>query len=132
MSAKSKTQWDAVALALAKEAHEENFASRRGTIGGEEFGHEGVFCYYNNNPWGGADGRQWREKENAELRQWMKEQQITELAYAPYPSTGEEAGYSFAMIIEGDAQTEERFRAKLHEVLGKVMEEMKAADATAA
>ncbi len=95
----TKTFWQALALGCARDAHENNFPSRRGVYG---FSDANALCLYNNNPW--AHDSALRDLETAEFRQRLAEAGIPKLAYATYPPPGEEgAGYTYAMIIGAGA-----------------------------
>jgi transcriptional regulator with XRE-family HTH domain len=100
MPAKTKENaryWFFLALGLAEDAHDNHFSSRRGLW---ILGEEGAICLYNNNPYENYPDR--RSEELREFRSRMQDQKIKELAYATYPPEGEEdAGYTYALIIEG-------------------------------
>jgi transcriptional regulator with XRE-family HTH domain len=92
----TKASWQRLADALAWDAHENHFPSRRGVWFLKD---EGVLCIFNNNPY--AKYPTLRDEELAEFRRRMRAERIKELAYATYPPKGQEdAGYTYAMLIE--------------------------------
>jgi hypothetical protein len=113
-------KWDRVALGFAREMHEENFQSRRGT-----FGLEDVDCVvvYNNNPW--ADYPTLRDEETADFRILLDRHGIKELAYATYPPPGHESeGYTYAMILDARMEQEGLVRELMRRVLDASFEWM--------
>jgi transcriptional regulator with XRE-family HTH domain len=99
-----KADWQRTAYMCAADASENFFPSRRGVWYLEDLG---ALCFYNNNPYDLYPRR--REEEVAEFRKRLKSAGIRELAYATYPPPGEEdAGYTFAMIVDaGQDRAEE-------------------------
>ena len=89
--------WKTLASALAIDAYENHFSSRRGVWFLEDVG---VLCLFNNNPYAADPGM--RDKETAKFRAAMEGAGIEELAYATYPREGEDAGYTYAMILDAD------------------------------
>jgi hypothetical protein len=115
--------WKLSALECAKHAFEENFSSRRGvyslivTNTGEA-----VLCIYNNNPYllQHEESCPIRDSETEKFRLWLKQKKITELSYAIYPEEGEDAGYSYAMLIDVDGNNDkqrDQIIDKLEEIL---------------
>jgi hypothetical protein len=86
--------WRSRARDLAKLAFEKWFHSRRGVW----YEDDEVLCVYNNNPY--ANDSKLRDKETAKFRGWLKQNGIKERAYATYPETGEDAGYTYAMLLK--------------------------------
>jgi len=81
-----------LAFAYARDAHENNFHLRRGIWLLEDVG---ILCVFNNAPTTG------RDEETAEFRRRMGAAGIEELAYATYPSEGQDdAGYTYAMLLK--------------------------------
>jgi hypothetical protein len=103
--------WQLTALECAERAHEEDFESRRGvyplivTNRGEA-----VLCIYNNSPYSLENNNSCpvRDEETEQFRQWLRQNKIAELSYAVYPEEGEDAGYSYAMLINIDGNNEEQ------------------------
>ena len=102
MLVKTKVNWEVVAMGAAKDASENNFSSRRGIYFFEDVN---VLCVYNNHPYGSEPltKQTRRDKETADFRCWLKQQDIKELGYATYPETGEDAGYTYAMLLDAGA-----------------------------
>jgi hypothetical protein len=111
-----RSGWNAFAFAYARYAHQENFSARRGIYcvedakdeSGEEEGkpEDDVLVIFNNNPFAGrAIARDW---EVEELRKLLAGAGIKELAYAEYPETGEDEGYSFAMVVDATRDQEDQ------------------------
>ena len=91
-----KREWHLLATAVAKDAHENHFSTRRGTCGfdGQP---PGIVGLYNNNPYAGDPER--RSREEALLRKLFAARGLRELGYAAFPADGEDAGYTTAMIV---------------------------------
>jgi hypothetical protein len=102
---KSKAYWYKLARHEAQVNHDSNFPSRRGIYHFEDLD---VLLVYNNNPW--ADDPERRERETTAFREVLEKNGIKELAYATYPLTGADAGYSYAMVIDA-SHDRERFLA---------------------
>lgn len=115
--------WQLCANDCARYANVENFSSRRGTYpfvpSFDEHG-ESVLCIYNNNPY--ASDPLLREDETNKFRQLLREEGIKEIAYATYPKSGEDAGYSYAMFIDVSGDDIEMV-ARVHDHLIKVTDE---------
>jgi hypothetical protein len=88
--------WGKVAREAAREAHEENFSSRRGLYYDDD---HNALIYYNNNPY--EHHPSLRDDEMTMLRAFLKERNLEELATAHYPAVGDDAGYTVAMVIAG-------------------------------
>jgi hypothetical protein len=95
MKSNSTGRWQKLAMASARDAHKNNFHSRRGIWYFEDLD---VLCLYNNHPY--TAGPVFREKELMELRRRLREAGIRELAYGTWPKQGPDRGYSYAMIID--------------------------------
>ena len=91
-----------VASRYAWDAYENHFASRRGIMGTP---YENVLVLYNNNPF--AAGEDKREGETERIRARLTESGMRELAYAIYPTGGDSAGYTYAMVIRADGKVDE-------------------------
>ena len=111
-----KTGWNGFAFACARQAHEHDFSARRGIYlvedakdaSGAEEGkpEDDVLVIFNNNPFAGhAIARDW---EVEELRRLLAEAGVKELGYAEYPDTGEDEGYSFAMVVDATRDQEDQ------------------------
>lgn len=102
-----------MAAYLAVEAHVFNMRSHRGTI----LLYGPLLCLYSNHPY--HDPRL-REKELRELRSFFAKNKIKEVAFATYPVTGEDAGYTFAMVVEtGDVKS---VTAEWQRILGDIFD----------
>ena len=109
----SKLQWYSLAYMCASDACENHFPSRRGIWFLEDLG---VLCLYNNNPY--EKHPTLRDEETAEFRRRMKAEGIKELAYATYPPEGQEdAGYTYAMLIDVDEEKMGWVRDTMLEIL---------------
>jgi len=98
----SATVWQEVADELAERAGDELFHSHRGVYFVED---RDVLCLYNNHPYKNPD---LRPREVRKLRQGLKRLGIPVLAYGESPKTGEDAGYTYAMILDaGDDRVDE-------------------------
>jgi hypothetical protein len=89
---KEEIDWNALALALARNANENNFHAHWGYCDLEDVGKS---CVYNNR--GDTDTRR---EHLAEFRRRMEAKGIRELGFASYPEQGEDAGFTFAMILD--------------------------------
>ena len=116
----NQVHWQLCALDCARAASEEYFYSRRGTHRFfDDVGEEGesVLCVYNNNPY--ARFPSLRDDETNRFRERLRSEGIREIAYATYPELGEDAGYSYAMLIDVPGDDDEllvRVRHHLKEV----------------
>jgi hypothetical protein len=101
---KEQIAWQRVALNIAKDEHENNFASRRGLGSIQSVG----FYYYDNNP------DEHRPGVLAAFRAWLRQEpDVSELSIASYPVGGPDDGYTTAMIIAGPPDAEEKIRQAL-------------------
>jgi hypothetical protein len=94
-----------VAKDFARDAFENCFESRRGIWSIADV--PGAFCLYDNNPFedfGAGMGSANRDRIITELRSFLEENGHQELASATYPEEGDDAGYTFAMIVVGDKE----------------------------
>jgi len=112
----SKADWERLAWYAAKDAQEKNFSSRRGIY---FFKDVGVLCVYNNNPYGDEplSKQTRRENETAAFRRWLNKEGIKELAYATYPDIGEQAGYSYAMLLDAGYDREAEVKEVMQAIL---------------
>jgi transcriptional regulator with XRE-family HTH domain len=93
----NKAELQRLALAMAEDANENHFPSRRGVW---ELTDRGLLCVYNNNPYQPGVVPT-RDDETARFRAALKAQGLKEVGYAEYPPEGEEdAGYTYALLIE--------------------------------
>jgi transcriptional regulator with XRE-family HTH domain len=117
----TKVNYESIALAFARDANENNFSSRRGVLPIEG----GLVCIYNNNPY---NDPQVRERETAQFRRWLRSQGIKELAYATYPPTGEDAGYTYAMILRAEEEAVGPVAKAMNDIVAKSMARLLALD----
>jgi hypothetical protein len=95
--------WELVAKDFAGDACENCFENRRGIWRIVDV--PGAFCLYDNNPFEDfvtGMGSAKRDRIIYKLRSFLRENGHKELASATYPVEGKDAGYTFAMIVEGD------------------------------
>jgi hypothetical protein len=113
-----------LARLAARDAHTNLFESHRGVyeVEGPVLARPTV-VYYNNHPYEGSPTR--REEETAKLMEALKEAGIEELAYATYPVSGEQAGYTFAMVLGAGPEQTELTGQKLAEVIKESWEKVK-------
>jgi len=88
---------DKHARAAAHDAYENNFSSRRGTGQWEGEGKAFGFYIYDNNPW--ADDPTRRDRLYAELVAFLERRGCRLAERATYPTVGEDAGYTLALIF---------------------------------
>ena len=120
--------WASVAYALAAEAYEENFSSRRG--GGEMSDRAGRtvgFYIYDNNPWAGDPTA--RARDYADLTIALAERGCRLAAHASYPERADagDAGYTIAMVYisespERASEDHEFARARISELVRRRIE----------
>jgi transcriptional regulator with XRE-family HTH domain len=121
----SKELWKMLASAQAEEMHEENFQSRCGIyeITDAPTKSGSVVCLYNNRPYAlDAETRECakRNEETKRLRSFLKQQGIVELAYETYPLEGENAGYTYAMILDATGNDFGRISGELARIKADV------------
>jgi transcriptional regulator with XRE-family HTH domain len=115
MTATVKDYWHEEAKKFAKEASENHFSSRRGVWLIKD-ARPRAMCIYNNNPYAKDPAR--RDEETKEFRAWLKRRGLRELAYTTYPESGEDAGYTYAMIVESlNESVELEIAEKLREII---------------
>jgi hypothetical protein len=85
---------NALAVAAAKDAHENNFPSRRGTYPIED---QGLVCIYDNNPWANAPGL--RAEHLEATRVALEEAGYVVVATGAYPASGKDAGYTRTLLV---------------------------------
>jgi hypothetical protein len=93
------TDWTAEARKIAADVHKNHFHSRRGSGLYADDGDQTIgFYVYDNNPW--SDGKTGgdRDRMYEALATVMANRGCREVGRAHYPSTGEDAGYTFAAI----------------------------------
>jgi transcriptional regulator with XRE-family HTH domain len=119
----AKKDWTRLAYGCARVAFREDFSSRRGVYLLTTAGERGVLCLYNNNPW--ANHPTLRDEETAEFRKRLKSRRLKELAYASYPPEGQEdAGYSYAMLIDAGEEEMSWVAETMQEIVAKSFERM--------
>ena len=116
---RTETNWALVARTFAADAHDNYWSSRRGIWYLEDVN---KLCIYNNNPY--ANYPNLRAEETAAFRDWLKVNDIKELAYATYPATGECAGFTYAMIINAGAEREAEITDELRRILVEIYKRM--------
>lgn len=121
-----KFNWNRLARFEARDAHENNFSSRRGVFC---YNDAPAMCVYNNNPY--ANFPKLRDEETALFREWLRSKGIPELAYATYPPAGPHAGYTCAMLIGAGEDRENEVVAELHRILDLSFGRMRNGTATA-
>jgi UDP-N-acetylglucosamine 1-carboxyvinyltransferase len=92
----TRLAWELVAVNAAKDAHENNFPSRRGIYVIEDVG----IVYYDNNPYELPREKDPREKLLSQFRDFLKSSKLKEKASAYWPPNGDDKDYTFAMVIE--------------------------------
>src|SRR5262245_4446515 len=107
-----RRDWTRLAQCAARVANEQDFDSHRGIYGIEDLD---VLCIYDNNPY--ADDPQRRERELAAFREVLKTEGVKELAFASYPTTGEDAGYTFVMLIDAPVTRRQHYEDVLQNIL---------------
>lgn len=114
--------WNNLAVSSAEDAYENNFSSRRGvyviTDAPSKSGQ--VICLYNNNPYSHdfKRGRSpERDRETQAFREKLAEHGVKELAYAVWPLKGDEAGYSYAMILDAGEDQKEELKGWMESIL---------------
>jgi len=123
-----KEHWKKLAAKAAEEACKENFESRRGLyeVVKTPNARGSVICVYNNNPWDDfKDGKSARrDAETEEFRAALAKEGIEELAYETYPKSGEDAGYTFAMIVDAGIDKLDWMADTLTDIVTKSMDRM--------
>ena len=113
----TSTEWGWLAANAAKEAHEENFSSRRGLYVVEGTG----IVYYDNNPLKLPREKDAREKLIAEFRAFLKRSDLKEKASAYWPVSGDSKDYTFAMVIQAEDFMLETIRIAFHSIVVRFM-----------
>jgi transcriptional regulator with XRE-family HTH domain len=113
----SKALWHDLARFWAEEAGENHFPSRRGVWFLDKLG---VLCVYNNHPY--AAYPTLRDQETEEFRAWLKQKRIKELGYATYPESGQDAGYTYAMLLDAGEDRQQEVVDALQEIIMKSIE----------
>jgi hypothetical protein len=88
--------WQAVADACAKEAHEQCFEKHWGLWSFEDVE---AICVFSNHPYEGS--ALMRHHEWHQLKGRLADNGHSVLAEASYPKSGEEAGYTVALVVAG-------------------------------
>lgn len=114
-------RWRRKAWEFAREAYFANYQSRRGCFPLRTPA-ECLMVLYNNNPY--AFGPHIRDGETRKLRQWLAERGFAEVAYATYPSRGEEAGHSYAMILDVPEEQHREVAEKIRELVAESLDQM--------
>lgn len=84
-----------IAYFAAALAYNTNFSSHRGV---EHWEDVDVLVVYNNHPYANDPDR--RTHELAAFGQAMRQEGIRELSFASYPTEGDSAGYTFALVLD--------------------------------
>jgi len=117
----TKNEWSWMAANAAKEAHEENFSSRRGLYVVEGVG----IVYYDNNPFELPREEDPREELIEEFRAFLIRSNLKEKASAYWPVSGESKDYTFAMTIEVEEFMLESIRIAFQSLVTTFMKEMR-------
>jgi transcriptional regulator with XRE-family HTH domain len=115
----TKAEWDKRARYLAQHANEIHFSSRRGIWRLDDVN---KLCIFNNNPYEGLP--ELRDQETAVFRRWLATNGIKVLAYAMYPETGEDAGYTYAMILDAGADREREIVGAFRRIVDESLEKL--------
>lgn len=108
--------WLAVTDLCARDAYENNFASRRGTYIVELFGAaDSVVCIYDNNPY--KDDATKRDRETDDITRRLAAIGVETLAYSTYPKDGVSAGYTYAMLVDADVARHNEVREVVYKAL---------------
>lgn len=83
---------------IAREAHDENFSSRRGLGEWADHGKPIGFYVYDNNPW--AHDPKLRDRQYGALVAMLDARDCRVVACSSYPVRGDSAGYTIAYIFE--------------------------------
>lgn len=95
----TQPEWDLLAQDAAKDAHDNNFPSRRGLYAVENVG----IVYYDNNPFKLPREQDRREELISQFRAFLNRSNFQEKACAYFPTSGESKDYTFAMVIQAEA-----------------------------
>jgi transcriptional regulator with XRE-family HTH domain len=109
----TRSEWGWLAANAAKDAHENNFSSRRGLYVVEGVG----IVYYDNNPFKLPREQDPREDLIAEFRGFLKRSGLKEKASAYWPVSGDSKDYTFAMAIEAQEFMLEAMRVAFHDIV---------------
>jgi transcriptional regulator with XRE-family HTH domain len=115
---KTKEEWQSIATAMAREAHENHFSSRRGIWHLEDLD---ILCAYNNNPY--AKSPKLREEETAEIRKFLAAHDIDVIAYATWGKDG----YTYAMLIDASSDREAWIADNMRQIVMRTYERAKGA-----
>jgi hypothetical protein len=113
----TRDEWGWIAAMAAKEAHEENFSSRRGLYVVEGVG----IIYYDNNPFDLPREEDPREHLISEFRDFLKKSNVKEKASAYWPPYGDSKDYTFAMAIEAEEHMFELIRVAFQSIITRVL-----------
>jgi transcriptional regulator with XRE-family HTH domain len=108
------SNWAALAENAARDAGEIYFPTRRGIW---YFQDVDKLCVFNNNPY--ANHPDQRDRETAAFRDWLGANGIKELAYATYPQTGVDAGYTYAMILDAGNERKAEVAAEMGRIVAE-------------
>jgi transcriptional regulator with XRE-family HTH domain len=109
----TKFEWGLLAANAAKDAHENNFSSRRGVYVVERAG----IVYYDNNPFKLPREQDPREDLISRFRDFLKRSGLKEKASAYWPVSGESKDYTFAMAIQADEYMLDAVRVGFHSIV---------------
>lgn len=115
-----KPNWQNLARLVAFDAYEHHFSSRRGVRRLIHYGDR--LSIFNNLPHPDRNTPNLRDVETTEFREWLKAIGIKELAYATYPLRGEDAGHTYAMILDVNADREDEVKQAMLRIMVKPRE----------
>ena len=113
LKALTRTEWGWLAANAAKEAHEENFSSRRGFYIVKGAG----IVYYDNNPFKLPREKDPREGLISQFRDFLKRSNLKEKASAYWPVSGASKDYTFAMVIQAEEFMLESIRISFQSIV---------------
>jgi hypothetical protein len=106
------SHWEIFAREMAREAHEETFATRWGAYPAWPLKDMEVLCYFNNHHY--RKFPTLRDEEMKKLKERLENVGIKQLAYVTYPTDGPADGYSCVMVLDARAD-QEAFVLKVYE-----------------
>ncbi|MGO9836086.1 MAG: helix-turn-helix domain-containing protein [Polyangiaceae bacterium] len=122
-------RWHKAAAKVAREAHEQDFESRRGAY--RLTGRTPGLCLYDNNPWPDVSWPTLEKPESGtralqfnELMAWCEEQGIKALANAAYPPPGpgeDQPGYTRALLLDVDEKRDNDVVRAWQAIIGRTM-----------
>jgi hypothetical protein len=116
----TRFEWGWLAANAAKEAHEENFSSRRGVYVVQGAG----IVYYDNNPFNLPREKDLREELIAQFREFLRRSNLKEKSSAYWPVSGESKDYTFAMVIQAEEFMLNAIRVAFQSIVSSFMKGM--------